>query len=107
MARILAEKSYAVDVFEKENQIGGNLVEDNVEGTIVHLHGPHIFHTNSDEIWNFVNRFSKFEPYFHRVSGFIKGKSIQSHLILKLLKFYLKRVKQNFFKKINFIFWFW
>ena len=70
-ARVLAENNYSVDVFEKEKQIGGNLTEKNLGGTLVHLHGPHIFHTNSNDVWKFLNRFTKFDPYFHRVKGYV------------------------------------
>ena len=97
-ARILAEKSYYVEVFEKENKIGGNLVEDNIDGTIVHLHGPHIFHTNSDEIWNFVNRFSKFEHYLHKVNGFIKGKFIPIPFNFNAIEILFKKSQAELFQ---------
>jgi len=38
-----------------------------VEGINVHKYGAHIFHTNNEKIWNFINRFSKFNNYRHKV----------------------------------------
>ena len=72
-ARYFAERGFQVDVFEKGFVIGGNLTEEKRKNSTIHLHGPHIFHTNSDEVWRFVNTFSEFDPYFHRVKGYILG----------------------------------
>ena len=42
-------------VIDKRPHLGGNVYCENVEGINVHKYGAHIFHTNSKEIWNFVN----------------------------------------------------
>jgi UDP-galactopyranose mutase len=98
-ARILAENSYSVDIFEKENQIGGNLLEHTIDGTLVHLHGPHIFHTNSEEIWKFVNRFTKFAPYFHHVRGFVMGKSVPIPFNFESIEILFGVEKAKFFRE--------
>ncbi len=66
-ARTVAEKNKKVLVVEKRNHIGGNCYSENIEGINVHKYGPHIFHTNDLRIWNFINRFSEFNNYQHRI----------------------------------------
>lgn len=69
IARILADQGLQVDVFEKRNHVAGNCYTetDFPTGITVHKYGAHIFKTNNEQVWQFVNRFSDFEPYRHRV----------------------------------------
>ena len=69
LAHFLAKKGYSVDVFEKRSHIGGNCYtfRDEETGIIVHKYGPHIFHTDNNEVWKFLNDLSTFEPYINRV----------------------------------------
>lgn len=50
-------------VIEKRNYQGGNVSCLTIEGITVHMHGPHIFHTNDEGIWKFVNSFVRFNPF--------------------------------------------
>ena len=50
-------------VIDKRDHIGGNSYTKNIENINVHYYGPHIFHTNSDKIWNFVNKFTEFKQF--------------------------------------------
>ena len=52
-------------VIEKRGSIGGNIRCEDIDGVTVHLYGPHIFHTSDDEVWQFVNRFVKFNNYIN------------------------------------------
>jgi UDP-galactopyranose mutase len=65
-ARIFQRK---VLVIEKRNHIGGNAWSevDTETGIEIHKYGTHIFHTESEKIWQYVNRFSQFTSYEHRV----------------------------------------
>lgn len=54
-------------VIDKRSHIGGNVYTENVGGIDVHKYGPHIFHTNSEKIWNYVNQFAEFNDYRHKV----------------------------------------
>ena len=65
-----------ITVFEKQSNVGGNLREKSIGGTLVHEHGPHIFHTKSDEVWRFIKPFSEWEPYFHRVTAYVRGQNV-------------------------------
>lgn len=73
-ARLLAEKGEKVLVVEKHKHIAGHChdyKDDN--GITVHTYGPHIFHTNNKEVWDFVNRFTEFHYYQHRVLSYVDG----------------------------------
>ena len=50
-------------VIDKRDHIGGNCYTENIEGINVHMYGPHIFHTNSDKIWKFVNSLVEFRQF--------------------------------------------
>lgn len=58
-----------VCVLDKRDHIGGNAWSeaDGDTGIEVHTYGSHLFHTNSDEVWKYINRFSAFTNYRHRV----------------------------------------
>lgn len=57
------KKGKSVLVIEKRSHIGGNIYTENIDGINVHKYGPHIFHTNSDEVWNYVNQFAEFNRF--------------------------------------------
>lgn len=50
-------------VLEKRLHIGGNIYTENVIGINVHKYGAHIFHTDSKDVWNYVNQFAEFNRY--------------------------------------------
>jgi UDP-galactopyranose mutase len=50
-------------VIDKRNHVGGNIYCENVNGINVHKYGPHIFHTNDREIWNYVNNLVEFNRF--------------------------------------------
>jgi UDP-galactopyranose mutase len=71
VARELAERGHGVDVFELRPHVAGNChtARDPATGVLLHVYGPHIFHTGDDEVWAYVNRFTEFRPYLHRVKA--------------------------------------
>src|SRR5580692_9497765 len=75
IARTLVDAGHEVLVLERRNHIGGN-VHDHVHssGVRIHTYGPHYFRTSSEEIWQFVNRFSEFFPYEAVVKTLVDGK---------------------------------
>ncbi len=70
-ANLAAERGYKVLLVDKRSHIGGNCYsyKDEESKVEVHKYGPHIFHTNSQKIWDYVNRFSKFNNYVNRVKA--------------------------------------
>jgi len=53
-------------ILEKREHIAGNCFTKNINNINVHYYGPHIFHTSSDRIWQYVNKFTKFNHYVNR-----------------------------------------
>ncbi|TDO97197.1 UDP-galactopyranose mutase [Marinomonas balearica] len=72
IARELAEAGYNVDVYEKRDQLAGNCFteRDTETNVMVHVYGPHIFHTDNERVWQYVNRFGEFKDYTNRVKAF-------------------------------------
>ena len=62
-ARQMTDAGKKCLVIDKRSHIGGNVYTEEVEGINVHRYGAHIFHTDSDEVWNYVNRFARFNRY--------------------------------------------
>jgi UDP-galactopyranose mutase len=69
VARQAAEKGLRVQILEKRNHIGGNAYSeiDSATGIEIHTYGSHLFHTSNETVWEYVNKFSNFVPYEHRV----------------------------------------
>ena len=71
-ANVLNKK---VLVLEKRDHVGGNCYDFyNSDGIMVSKYGAHLFHTNFDDVWQYVNRFSQWSPYEHRVLSFVDGR---------------------------------
>lgn len=75
VARELTDAGKRCLVVDKRSHVGGNVYDQEIEGVRVHRYGPHIFHTNSERIWEYVNRYSKWTPYEHRVKARFGGKT--------------------------------
>lgn len=77
---VFAQQAHAagkqVLVLERRNHIGGNCHSYEFEdtGTVVHTYGTHIFHTSDRAVWDYVNRFSEFNRYQHRVLTTCRGR---------------------------------
>lgn len=72
-ARCMADAGKSVLVIDRRNHVAGNAYTELTEGINVHKYGAHIFHTNDDEVWEFVNRFAEFNGYRHTVTANYKG----------------------------------
>ena len=59
----LKKLGYNILVLEKRNHIGGNCYTENIEGINVHKYGPHIFHTNDKQQWDYMNSLVPFNQY--------------------------------------------
>ena len=73
-ANITKKKNKKCLIIDSRNHIGGNCYTENKEGINVHKYGPHIFHTNNDEIWKYINQFAKFNNYINRPKVNFKNK---------------------------------
>ena len=75
IGRMLAEAGHKVTVLDARNHIAGNChtLRDAGTGVMVHVYGPHIFHTDDAEVWDYVNRYETFQPYKNRVKTTSQG----------------------------------
>ena len=64
-----------VSIIDRRNHIGGNAYSerDPETGIEIHKYGAHLFHTSNERVWEYVNRFTTFTDYVHRVYGVHKG----------------------------------
>src|SRR3712207_6799153 len=73
--RVAEELGLRVTVIERRSHIGGNAYSENEAetGIEVHRYGAHLFHTSNEPVWEYVNRFTKFTDYVHRVYTNYRG----------------------------------
>lgn len=65
-AREMTDAGYKCVVVDKRDHIGGNVYSEKRNGIDIHVYGAHIFHTNSDKIWDYVNQFATFNNYINK-----------------------------------------
>ena len=78
MAERLAEDAgLDVLVIDRRSHVGGNAYDGrDAAGILVHRYGPHIFHTNAQEVVDYLSRFTAWRPYEHRVLADVGGKLV-------------------------------
>lgn len=78
LAERLASKHGArILLIDRRPHIGGNAYDEpNEAGILYHKYGPHIFHTNSDQVWDYLSKFTKWRPYEHRVRAIVRDKMV-------------------------------
>jgi UDP-galactopyranose mutase len=75
--RLATQSGKKVLVVDKRNHIGGNAYDHyDDHGVLVHKYGPHIFHTNSREVFEYLGRFTKWRSYEHRVLASVDGQLV-------------------------------
>ena len=72
--RLATQQGKKILLIDKRNHIGGNTYDYyNSDGILVHQYGPHIFHTNCKEIYDYLGQFTTWRPYQHRVLASVDG----------------------------------
>lgn len=72
--RLASKAGKKVLIVDKRNHIGGNAYDYyNNDGILVHKYGPHIFHTNSREVYDYLGQFTPWRPYEHKVLASVDG----------------------------------
>jgi UDP-galactopyranose mutase len=104
--RLAAGSDKKVLICDKRPHIGGNAYDHyNEAGILVHKYGPHIFHTNARDVFEYLSRFTEWRPYQHRVRASLDGQivpipinldTINSLYGLNLTSFEV----EDFFKKV-------
>lgn len=72
-ARIMTDAGKKCLVIDKRNHIAGNIFSKDIEGIQVHMYGPHIFHTDNEKVWGFINRFTSFNHFRYEPIANYKG----------------------------------
>ncbi|WP_411838003.1 UDP-galactopyranose mutase [Paracoccus sp. ME4] len=76
IGRELAEAGHDCRIIDARPHIAGNChtERDAATGVMLHVYGPHIFHTDDEGVWDYVNRFARFLPYQNRVKTTAQGR---------------------------------
>lgn len=75
--RIATQLDKKVLILEKRSHIGGNCYDEiDASGVIVHTYGPHLFHTDNEEVYDYLSQFTDWQPYVHEVVASVDGKII-------------------------------
>ena len=75
--RLAAGSDKKVLICDKRPHIGGNAYDHyNEAGILVHKYGPHIFHTNARDVFDYLSRFTEWRPYQHRVRASVDGQIV-------------------------------
>lgn len=84
--RLASQLNKKVLVVDKRNHIAGNAYDfyDN-EGVLVHKYGPHIFHTNSKKVFDYLSQFTQWRLYEHRVLASVDGQLVPMPINLKTI----------------------
>ncbi|CAI3922492.1 UDP-galactopyranose mutase [Commensalibacter communis] len=75
IGRLLAEEGFDVHIIDERSHTAGNCYSERDKETevMVHTYGPHIFHTDNEEVWNFLNQHAEMMPYINRVKTTVNG----------------------------------
>lgn len=75
--RLATQANKKVLIIDKRDHIGGNAYDYyNNEGILIHKYGPHIFHTNSKDVFEYLGKFTEWRPYEHRVLASVDGQLV-------------------------------
>lgn len=76
--RIVNELNGKVTIIEKRNHIGGNCYDyvEKETGILMNKYGAHLFHTNNERVWDYVNRFDKWTRWEHKVLTYVDDKFV-------------------------------
>ena len=72
--RLANQHGARVLLIDRRPHVGGNAYDElNEAGILYHKYGPHIFHTNSEAVVDYLSQFTKWRPYEHRVRAYVRG----------------------------------
>ncbi|WP_217898323.1 UDP-galactopyranose mutase [Tropicimonas sediminicola] len=93
IGRMMAEEGHSVTIVDARDHIAGNChtERDAETGVMVHVYGPHIFHTDDAEVWEYVNRYETFLPYKNRVKTTSQGRVFSLPINLHTINQYYEK----------------
>ncbi len=75
--RLATQAGKKVLIIDKRDHIAGNAYDYyNNDGILIHKYGPHIFHTNSKDVFEYLSQFTEWRPYEHKVLGSVDGQLV-------------------------------
>ena len=75
--RLASQHGARILLIDRRNHVGGNAYDEpNEAGILYHKYGPHIFHTNSDQVVDYLSQFTDWRPYEHRVRAVVRDKLV-------------------------------
>jgi len=75
--RLASRHGASVLLIDRRPHVGGNAYDEpNEAGILYHKYGPHIFHTNSDQVVDYLSQFTQWRPYEHRVLASVRGQEV-------------------------------
>jgi UDP-galactopyranose mutase len=75
--RLATQHGARVLIIDRRSHVGGNAYDEKDDaGILYHKYGPHIFHTNSDAVVDYLSQFTEWRPYEHRVLACVRGKQV-------------------------------
>ena len=75
--RLATQKNKTVLVVEQRRHIGGNCFDEKDDcGILIHRYGPHLFHTDNAEVWNYLSQFTDWTIYNHKVLAMVDGQLV-------------------------------
>ncbi len=84
--RLASELDARVLIVDRRNHIGGNTYDYyNDDGILIHKYGPHIFHTNAKNVFDYLSQFTEWRPYEHRVLTSVDGQLLPMPINLDTL----------------------
>lgn len=91
--RIATQLDMKVLVLETRSHIGGNAYSyfDKQTGIEIHKYGSHLFHTSNEKVWSYINQFTTFNSYRHRVFAKHKGNTFSIPVNLHTISQYYGR----------------
>lgn len=77
LAERFASTGKKILLIERRQHVAGNCYDEvDANGILIHKYGPHLFHTDDAQIWEYLSRFTEWHLYHHRVKAVIDGKPV-------------------------------
>ena len=87
LAERFASRGKKILVIERRKKVAGNCYDEvDANGILIHKFGPHIFHTDDENVWKYLSRFTEWQIYFHRVKAVVDGKPVPIPFNLNTLR---------------------
>jgi UDP-galactopyranose mutase len=95
--RLATQAGKKVLIIDKREHIAGNAYDCyNKDGILIHKYGPHIFHTNSKEVFEYLGQFTPWSPYEHKVLGSVDGQLVPIPINLNTINQLIRPESEQF-----------